>query len=82
MHAPQLAAVTSVRSTKAAKPQWTAHKHVSDGRAHRIITLLPDEEKVMVGIRLRGEEVLFTIPWEGTVYRNADVRRRVFAKLG
>ncbi len=82
MQAPQLAIVPSVRTTKAHKPQWSAHQHVATGRGHRVITFLPSEAKVMVGIRVRSEEVLFTIPWEGTVYSNVDVRRRVFARLG
>jgi hypothetical protein len=70
MHAPQLAA------------KWSAHGHVSGGRGHRVIGFLQPEEKVIVGIRCHGEEVLFTIPWKGTVYNNVDVRRRVLPTLG
>jgi hypothetical protein len=82
MHAPQLAIATTTRSTEGQKPKWSAHQHVVIGRGHRVITFLPEVEKVMVGIRFRGEESLFTIPWKGTVYSNVDVRRRVLANLG
>jgi hypothetical protein len=61
------------------KWKWTAHWHVSQGRGHRVVALLPETEKVMVGITFRGVEQLYTIPWKGTVYACVDVRRRVVA---
>ena len=81
MQAPQYAAKPGA-ATSAPKPKWTAHGHVAAGRGHKVIAFLPEQEKVVVGIRCRGEENIHTIPWQGTIYSNVDVRRRVHASLG
>ena len=63
------------------RPKWTPHGHVAEGKGHRVITFLGNEEKVTVGIRRFGGEVFFTIPWQGTIYQNVDVRRRVLGTM-
>ena len=60
------------------KERWTAHRHVAQGRPHRAIGVVPEQQKVVVGIQFFGEERIHTIPWEGTIYNNVDVRRKAF----
>jgi hypothetical protein len=59
--------------------KWTPHWHVAQGRGHRVVGFHSEGEttKVIVGITFRGTESIHVIPSNGTIYSNADVRRRV-----